>query len=202
MMKKTKADEIDLRITSSALLKGGVDLVQFVMLYLLKLEADVPKVISLLKEKGYVIDENLYNEAKITSSGLSRIDQVLADSAVTAKTDTQLYELAEKMKKIYPSGKKPGTDYYWSEGVLLIVRRLRTFFHKYGDFPDEDILEATRRYVEDKTDDPTMRLLRYFIFKDPVGGGNEVEPTSDLLTYLEHLNDEEEDERQWGENLR
>ena len=199
MMKKTKADEIDLRITSSALLGSGLTLEQFVVLYLLKLETDIPEVLEELKQKGFVIDENLYKESKITSTGLSKIDQVLADSAVVTKSDKDLFKLASTLKAIYPSGKKPGTNYYWTEGILLIVRRLKTFFQKYGEFPDEDIIEATSRYVDDKLDDPTMRLLRYFIFKEPVGGS---EPTSDLLTYLEHLNEDEEEERQWGESLR
>ena len=99
--------------------------------------------------------------------------------------------LANTLKEIFPKGKKEGTSLYWTEGTTLIDKRLRAFFKKYGEYSKEDIIEATKRYVESFHGDYSyMRTLKYFIFKD-VKGAEEVENSSDLLTWIENKNDKE-----------
>lgn len=113
---------------------------------------------------------------------------VLASSSQAEISEERLNSLAKKLKEVYPKGKKDGT-WYWADGVAVIARRLKIFFHKYDpkrQFTDEQIVNATKRYVEEKQSQSDMRLLKYFIFKEAVGKAGDVEPTSDLLTYIEN----------------
>lgn len=206
-MAKKKVEEIDLRVISSALDKQKLSLREFFILYLYYTGGPISQTeLNSLVEKKCLVPPELFleqDEYSISSSGKGRVEAVIAESSDSEVSTARLETLALAMKNIYPKGKKPGTNYYWSDGTLLIMRRLKMFFAKYGnEFTNEQILTATTRYVEDKMDDPTMRLLKYFIFKESVGESGEVEPSSDLLTYIENMQDEEEDERQWGENLR
>lgn len=206
-MSKKKVEEIDLRVVSSALEKQKLSLREFLILYLYYTGGAITQQeLNSLVEKKCLVPPELFleqNDYSISSSGKGRVEAVLAESSDSEVSTARLESLALAMKQIYPKGKKSGTNYYWSDGTLLIMRRLKMFFAKYGnEFTNEQILTATTRYVEDKMDDPTMRLLKYFIFKESVGESGEVEPSSDLLTYIENMQDEEDEERQWGESLR
>lgn len=206
-MAKKKVEEIDLRVISSALEKQKLSLREFFVLYLYYTGGPITQdELNSLVEKKCLVPPDLFleqEEYNISSAGKGRVEAVLAESSDSEVSTARLENLALRMKQIYPKGKKPGTNYYWSDGTLLIMRRLKMFFAKYGnEYTDDQIVRATIRYVEDKDGDPTMRLLKYFIFKEAISGYGEVEPTSDLLTYIENMSDEEEDDRQWGENLR
>ena len=71
---------------------------------------------------------------------------------------------------------------------------LKAFVKKFGDkYRDEDIIEATKRYINSFNGDYRfMQLLKYFILKRVIVEG-EIEETSQLLSYLSNSN---EDERQ------
>lgn len=95
--------------------------------------------------------------------------------------------LAEKLREIYPEGKKEGTAYMWRDSVHTIARKLKKLVKKYGDcFSDEDAIEATKRYVESFNGNYMyMQLLKYFILKRVCVGG-EFEENSQLLSYIEN----------------
>lgn len=98
--------------------------------------------------------------------------------------DDQILELAKKMKAIYPKGyNAEGTP--WAEGPKLIASRLESFFRKYGNYPEQDILSATKTYVEKKFGTPYFRLLKYFIYKESMNPKGEIESSSDLYSRLE-----------------
>lgn len=102
-----------------------------------------------------------------------------------------ILELSKTLKEIFPKGKKEGTALYWAEGVSLIDKRLRLFFKKYGVFSSEEIIDATKRYIESFNGNYAyMRTLKYFIFKD-IKGVEEIENSSDLLTWIENKNDKD-----------
>ena len=92
-------------------------------------------------------------------------------------------KLAEKLIDIYPKGFKEGT-YQWVEGPILIAKRLQAFELKYGKFSDEEIVDATQRYVNIMYGKPEMRLLKYFIFKEKTNSAGENESSSDLYSML------------------
>lgn len=160
----------------------------------------------LLIEKGYITAEldDLFqqNGWRVTRKGIELIDSVVLDSDSSVRNDASLLVLAEKLKEIFPPGKKDGTSNYWAEGKALIAKRLKAFFKKYGDdYSDDQIITATKKYVESFNGNyQFMRTLKYFIFKDRDVAG-EREYTSDLLNYIENAGCEETLKDDWNTEL-
>lgn len=172
--------------------KYNLTMPEFLLLTLVMNKVNEEETQKSLIQKGLLISTLDFGEGETvtkTQYGIEVYNNVLMDSSpVPSITEERLTELAKQLKEIYPKGKKEDT-WYWAEGVQLIARRLRIFFHKYdpmGNFTDEQIINATRRYVDEKQCKSDMRLLKYFIFKEGVGKGGDVEPSSDLLTYIEN----------------
>lgn len=140
---------------------------------------------------------------RITRNGIHIIDSIIVDSDKMQENLGRLEELARGMKSIFPTGRNTN-GYYWAEGVPLIISRLKTFFKKYGNnFSNEDILNATKRYVDSFNGDyKYMKLLKYFIFKEKVGVGGDRESESELLTYMENVDQEDLNGDDWGLELK
>ena len=142
----------------------------------------------------------------ITQHWSDVLDEIIADSSGDVeRTDEELIELAKKMRELYPQGRmldyRTGqpTSYYFRCNTTEIVKKLKTFFMRYGNYSDEDILDAEKRYVASyrgNYQQKGFRLIKYFIFKDDVKqgpDGNYVEPLSPLLDFLENKEGEEEE---------
>ena len=130
---------------------------------------------------------------KATSKGADALNNVIIDSDKPTVTIDKLDNLAAELKKVFPTGKKEGTNLYWADGISLIVRRLKVFFKKYGTtYTDEQILQAAKEYVASFNGDYRfMKLLKYFIFKEKMGANREIEPESELMTYIENAGQED-----------
>lgn len=173
--------------------KNGLTVEEFVVLMLVMNNINVIKAKDSLIKKGLalgtfdLLDDGLALEK--TQLGITTYNNIILASSNQAElSEERLNNLAKKLKEVYPKGKKDNT-WYWADGVAVIARRLKIFFHKYDPkrvFTDEQIINATKRYVAEKQAQPDMRLLKYFIFKEAVGKAGDVEPTSDLLTYIEN----------------
>lgn len=176
--------------------KNQVSLGEVLMLLAHLNKIELKKAQDLLIEKGYITAErdDLFqqNGWRVTRKGSELIDSVVIDSEDSEKSDNEILALAEKLKEIYPAGRKDGTSNYWAEGKALIAKRLKAFFKKYGtDYTNEQIITATRKYVESFNGNyQFMRTLKYFIFKDKDVAG-EREYSSDLLNFLENAGNEE-----------
>lgn len=145
--------------------------------------------------KSVVCDFQANNKAKDFVNG------VLEKSLITSDTK-DLKELASKLKSIFPKGSKDGTNTPWADGVALIEKRLKIFFKKYGEYPYEDIIKATQKYVDSFNGNyRLMRTLRYFIWKESRGAAGDVESTSDLLTFLERADDVENLRDDWTSTI-
>lgn len=160
-----------------------------------------------MRIKGYVKkpSNTLFSlPLRLTTKGKEVIDSIIADSTTLQSADSRLISLAQELREIFPKGKKEGTNNYWSDGVTIIVRRLKLFFKKYGDtFTDDQILTAARKYVESFNGNyQFMRTLKYFIFKDARGLEGNVENTSELLTYIENEGQEETFRNDWTSTLK
>jgi hypothetical protein len=129
-----------------------------------------------------IIDYNL-------NPGTMDILEQLITSNIKPKA-LDLKSLATKLKDMFPKGKKPGTSQYWTEGISLIETRLKLFIRKFGEFKEEDIIKATQNYLDEMENNPYMRTLKYFIFKNEIKN-NIIEETSELYTYITHLNETE-----------
>lgn len=183
------------------------NLSEIIYLMLLYNNVSIPEIADNLMAKGYIslIYKNSENELPtyvINNSGSTFLENIILDSE-KYNGEGPLKQLAIKLKEIFPKGKKPGTNCYWSEGVQLIIRRLKLFFKKYGDsFSNKDIINAAEKYVKSFNGNYTyMKVLKYFIFKEKVNAVGEVEGESDLISYIENAEEENEVDQDWTTTL-
>lgn len=146
----------------------------------------VAREVLVLKEGKYFITQHWNDE----------IDEILLDSSGGIDDEERLNNLAKQMRECFPKGKMPGTVYYYRCNVREIVLKLKKFFEVYGNYPDDKIIEATKRYVASFNGNyKYMQLIKYFIHKDKLKMGEDgqqhVSAESPLATYLE--NKEESD---------
>lgn len=159
-----------------------------------------------------VKDRDVY---KITQHWSEVLDEIICDSSGSIDDETRLLELAKKMRECFPEGKMKDrygrpTPYYYRCNNSEIIKKLKKFFTLFGNFTDDDIVKATKRYVASFNGNYSgMRLIKYFILKDDVrpseDGQGHVEQISDLLTFLENGESEEEvvnTSDDWMMNLR
>ena len=185
----------------------GLTLEEFIVLYLNSKNVDINKTINSIIEKK-VAGKDLFNPNAVVLSSNSRklLEEIILDSDKTvAKNNKRLENLAEKLRELYPEGKKQGTQYYWRDSNSVIVKKLKALVKKYGDcFTDEQAINATKKYVESFNGNyQFMQLLKYFISKNVVKGG-EVEETSQLLSYIENAGQEDKQQLtiDWETELR
>ena len=156
------------------------------------------------RQQGYLKFLRMYDPRKpfpedveLTDDSKFFLEGVMADANTKMKSNTEerFVNLANKMRDLFPQGNKPGYHYAWRDSTTVIVDRLKKFIMKYGDYSDEDILDATKRYVDSFNGNYTyMQLLKYFIWKNKVTGGElvegrlvgETEKQSQLASYLEN----------------
>lgn len=102
----------------------------------------------------------------------------------------KVQECFPKQKMIYPNGSI--SPFYFRCNKGEIKNKLKKFIEIYGDVTDEDIIDATKRYVASYAPKGYrgMRLAKYFIIKDDkkLSADDEVhvEQLSDLATFLEN----------------
>ena len=180
----------------------------------LKHKMTVPEVLLALAIRSGKLEDDLENMVKreilvdsksgylVTQHWSDVLDEIICDSSGSVdRSDEELLELAKKMRDVYPQGKMKDrfgreTPYYYRCNNSEIVKKLKKFFTLFGNYSDEDIVDATRRYVAACHGDYNgkLRLIKYFILKDAVKeteDGNHVEQVSDLLTFLENKESEE-----------
>lgn len=188
--------------------KNNISLAEALLMLAIHNNADLDVAQKELIKKGYITADrdDLFQQVgwRLTNKGTEVIDSVIVDSDKKQEPNDRLVQLATRLKGIFPKGKKDGTNYYWADGVVLIVRRLKLFFKKYGNtYTDEQIIQATSKYVEGFNGNYTyMRLLKYFIFKEKVGAAGEVEGDSELISYIENFGQEDTLSRDWNTELR
>lgn len=188
--------------------KNNITLAEALLLLAISNNADLDAAQKELIKKGCITASrnDLFQQVgwRITNKGASVIDSVIVDSDRNQKPEDNLTALATKLKEVFPKGKKDGTNYYWADGIALIVRRLKLFFKKYGDgYTNEQIVQAAEKYVQGFNGNyQYMKLLKYFIFKEKVGANGEVEGESDLVSYIENADQEETLRNDWATTLR
>lgn len=116
--------------------------------------------------------------------------------------DVRFEALATKVQECFPKQKMVNaygqeSPFYFRCNKTEIKNKLKKFISIYGEVSDEDIIDATKRYVA--TYAPKgyrgMRLAKYFIIKDDrklcADDEVHVEQLSDLATFLENKTEEE-----------
>ena len=195
-------------LNKKAAQQNGITIDEALLMLVIHNKANLERAEKALIQKGLITAErdDLFQQVgwRLTNKGTEVLDSVIMDSDKEQEPQDRLIQLATRLKEIFPKGKKDGTNYYWTEGVALIVRRLKLFFRKYGNkFTDEQIIQAAEKYVQGFNGNyQYMRLLKYFIFKEKVGANGEVEGDSELINYIENANQEENLRNDWATTLR
>lgn len=103
---------------------------------------------------------------------------------------TKVQECFPKQKMMYTNGTT--SPFYFRCNKTEVKNKLKKFLTIYGDVTDEDIIDATKRYVASYAPKGYrgMRLAKYFIMKDDrklmADDEVHVEEISDLATFLEN----------------
>lgn len=194
-------------LNKKATQQNGITIDEALLMLVIHNKVNLESAEKALIQKGLITAErdDLFQQVgwRLTNKGTEVLDSVIMDSDKEQEPQDRLIQLATRLKEIFPKGKKDGTNYYWTEGVALIVRRLKLFFRKYGNkFTDEQIIQAAEKYVQGFNGSYRyMRLLKYFIFKEEVGANGEVEGGSELINYIENAGQEENLRDDWTSNL-
>lgn len=195
-------------LNKKAAQQNGITIDEALLMLVIHNKANLEGAEKALIQKGLITAErnDLFQQIgwRLTNKGTEVLDSVIMDSDKEQEPQDRLIQLATKLKEIFPKGKKDGTNYYWADGVALIVRRLKLFFKKYSNkFTDEQIIQAAEKYVQGFNGNyQYMRLLKYFIFKEKVGANGEVEGDSELISYIENAGQEEDLRNDWATTLR
>lgn len=144
-------------------------------------------------EGGKLIQSILFDSNKVNQSGK------------TTKDNEFLYylDIAKAMQLEYPTGKKAGTSYTWRDSSTIIADRLMKLFTKINMKPNkEDVVAATKAYVQSFNGNYTyMQLLKYFISK-PVNIDGQCVKNSQLLSYMENAGQDNISNQDWTSSLR
>lgn len=116
---------------------------------------------------------------------------------LTDNEDSRYEELALQVQACFPKQKMINPNgltspFYFRCNKGEIKNKLKKFIEVYGEVSDEDIIDATKRYVASYAPKGYrgMRLAKYFIIKDDkkLSADDEVhvEQLSDLATFLEN----------------
>ena len=168
---------MQLTIDDAILEKHNVSLSSFLLMLSVKIGTDLSKEFKELVENNIVL-KTLDDSFVLSDSACEEVESILFESDKTLPKQAEVEKLALKLMAIVPQCKMPGTPYYYKCNKREVSNRLLKFYKLYGKYSDEQIIAATKKYVEDFGGDYTyMKLLKYFILK---------EDSSTLATILEN----------------
>ena len=172
-----------------------------VMLALAIRTGEMKEDISNMVARGILVDKGEY---LVTQRWSDVLDEILCDSQSSIeKSDEELLNLAQRMRECFPQGKMPGTPYYYRCNNSEVIKKLKKFFIQYGNYPDDDIVDACKRFVASfRGNYKYLPLVKYFISKlkdqeDEDGTIHKVE-YSPLADYLENKEETVADTSDWN----
>lgn len=176
---------------------------QEVLIVLAMRGGKVKEAVNNLISREILVERN--GEYYVTQHWNEIIDVILCDSANKGVdlSDERLTALAKKVQECFPVMRMRyanGTDspFYFRCNKTEIKNKLKKFLTVYGDVADDDIIDATKRYVATYASKGYlgMRLAKYFILKEDrklmADEEVHVEEISDLATFLENKVEEED----------
>lgn len=177
-------------IDERILAKNGITIQEYLFLLFNAKGGDVHQCVSSLVAKGWG-NEDLFDDTKLVLSDnvKDKVFGILVDSdKLVDNKEDEFNDLANKLRELFPEGRKPGTTYSWRGSTIEVSRKLKNLVVKYGcNFTAEEAIEATKAYVESFNGDyKFMKLLKYFILKTPRNNDGGVEVQSDLMTFIQN----------------
>lgn len=150
-----------------------------------------PKLLEILNNSENFVEV----EGKIfATDALNTIVSRIVTESSQDTSEERILDLVKKMQEAYPAGKSPHISAHYRCNKPELLKKMKNFFEKYGNYSDEDIIDATKRYVDSFNGNYTyLPLLKYFISKlkteeDENGIVHRVE-FSPLADYLENKED-------------
>lgn len=186
-MKKIEIDE-------AKCLKLGLTLQETLIAIAISMGKYKETVTNMLNRGIITLDLFKQGSPDITSKWKNKIDSFLAsDEQRLEALALKVQDCFPKQKLMYANGRE--SPFYFRCNKTEIKNKLKKFLDIYGEVSDDDIIDATKRYVD--TYAPKgyvgMRLAKYFILKDDrrLTADDEVhvEQLSDLATFLENKSD-------------
>lgn len=183
-MKKIEIDE-------AKCLKLGLTLQETLIAIAISMGKYKETVTNMLNRGIITLDLFKQGSPDITSKWKSKVDSFLASDEQRLETlALKVQNCFPKQKLMYANGRE--SPFYFRCNKTEIKNKLKKFLDIYGEVSDDDIIDATKRYVD--TYAPKgyvgMRLAKYFILKDDkrltVDDEVHVEQLSDLATFLEN----------------
>lgn len=177
-------------IDENIALRHHLSLEELLMLMLLKNGCNLQVLIEEMLKRDLIVP-NMFGNYSITQYWDNQMQKVLLESDKDVPEDNDLNYLVGQLRNLFPKGIKNGSV-AWRGNNREITLRLQKFFKIYDNrYSDEDIIEATKKYVESFNGNYTyMRILKYFILKDEVkineDGDRYVEQISELANFLEN----------------
>jgi hypothetical protein len=165
-------------------------------LMLFKNGCNPQQLINKMLERELIV-QDMFGNYNVTMHWDDELQKVLLESDVEIPKDNDLNYLVGQLREIFPKGIKTGSA-AWRGNKREITLRLQKFFKIYDKYTDEEIIAATKKYVESFNGNYTyMRILKYFILKDEVKIGEEgnryVEQVSELANFLENEMEQSQD---------
>lgn len=178
------------------------------VLVLIGLKFSSQEIFQKLNKERYLLDlgSSIFNEEvkyRLSRKANEIISYILAESTeAVAKRTTNIEELADKLRDIYPNGKIVNSNYYYRCNRQDIINKLKTFFKMYGTkYTDEQIINATQKYINSFNGNYTyLKLLKYFIWKDERLKGESVQ--SLLADFIENESAEDTTSSDWTVELK
>lgn len=183
-MKKIEIDE-------AKCLKLGLTLQETLIAIAISMGKYKETVTNMLNRGIITLDLFKQGSPDITSKWKSKVDSFLVSDEQRLETlALKVQDCFPKQKLMYANGRE--SPFYFRCNKTEIKNKLKKFLDIYGEVSDDDIIDATKRYVD--TYAPKgylgMRLAKYFILKDDkrltVDDEVHVEQLSDLATFLEN----------------
>lgn len=197
---------MNISISEDICKKNSLELEEVLAILLIKTGTDIPKLFAKLEEEEKIV-KDVFNNYLITQRWDDVTSTILLDSDKEKQSPERLETLAIQLAEIFPREKKVGTCHYFRGNKKDTILRLKKFFKRYGKYTDQQILDATRKYVASFNGNYTyMRVLKYFIWKDEKkldAEGNEyVDEVSDLSNWIENEGSEDKLSNDWTSTLK
>ena len=168
----------------------GITLEELLAVLLVKSVDNLSELFESLVAKN-ILYKDLFGNYMVTQSWQDLADTILLDSDKELNHDEDLEALAITLMGLFPQGKKEGTNLYYKCNKKDVTLKLKKFLKLYGNYTSEQIIEATKRYVQSFNGNYSyMRVLKYFTWKNEIKmnyeGKRIVEEVSDLANWIEN----------------
>lgn len=185
--------------------KLHLSVAEVLMILLVKTGVDIPELVTSMKEKQMLVEENslLGKKILVTQRWSEQCDRALLRAEKDIPQGNALEALAKSLMNVFPAGKKEGTCHYWRGNTREVTLRLSKFFKLYGNkYTDEQIIDAAQRYVSSFNGRyQYMRVLKYFLWKEDkkmdAEGNTYVVEVSDLAAFIENAGQENKLREDW-----